>query len=146
MYSSDFLFEKDASEAIGFTCGEDPQNDVDGGGILCQICCLNFFERVHNLYHSSGSVTNHDSERNIEVHASSVQYILMENMLRMSQNFAGKKQDGFPLILVLFEIVRESLHLVDVKANNAKNKHLKNELNYWKHQRKVFLLICENYF
>lgn len=50
-YSSDFLFEKDASEAIGFTCGENPQHDVNEAGILSLICCINFFERIRNIYH-----------------------------------------------------------------------------------------------
>jgi len=47
---TDYLFEKDISEALGFTSGDKPHQDIKETGMLGLICFLNFIERISNVY------------------------------------------------------------------------------------------------
>lgn len=60
--------------------------------------------------------------------------IFLNNLVYMSQNSPKTTtNDGFPLILVLFDVVKNCLNLVNNIAFNPKNSEQKNILNYWKH-------------
>lgn len=71
----------------------------------------------------------------------------MKNLIYVSQNSPAKvRLDGFPIILVIFEIVANCVHLVEDKPYIAKNAYQKTELQYWKHHQKVFKLISQKFF
>ena len=73
--------------------------------------------------------------------------VFMLNMLCLSENTGQqKKHDGFPLFVVLLDIVKLLLNLVKPMPAVAKDKNHKNELKYWRHHQKIFELIALNFF
>lgn len=46
---TDFLFEKDVTEAIGFTDGNDPAQDSLSCGMLGILTTMNFIQRFENI-------------------------------------------------------------------------------------------------
>ena len=76
-----------------------------------------------------------------------VRYFLLESMLMISQNSSISKSDGFPLVLVFFDIVNKAVGLL---------KQLKKRQNQTKFQRRLvkemeadqerFGIVCEVFF
>jgi len=68
--------------------------------------------------------------------------ILMENLLYISQNSPAKvRLDGFPLLYLILEVVATCVNLLEDKPLFVKNEYQKGEMQYWKHNQKVFKLI-----
>ena len=62
--------------------------------------------------------------------------IFLYNLVYMCQNSPKTaKNDGFPLVLVLFDVVKNCLNLIQELPYNPKNAEHKNMLNYWKHNQ-----------
>lgn len=140
---SQLKFEKDITEAVGFSNGEKPWEDVVNAtaetdcGMLGFICALNFCEKIDKIYDDAYQDFEGEEEGNL----------CLKNLLYISQNSPLKSRlDGFPLILVIFEIVASCAHLVEDKPYVAKNPLQKKELQYWKHHQKVFKLIGQKFF
>ena len=72
--------------------------------------------------------------------------IAIQNILLLCQNSSLETTDGFPLILVMFQINNICVNLLEVKPENSKHPSLKNETLYWRHHRKVFALVCQKFF
>lgn len=73
---SDNIFERDISEAIGFTYGKYPDEDIKEAGMLGLICSLYFFERIQKIYASDKIVSRSNN-------------IFMNNLMKMSQDSAN---------------------------------------------------------
>mmetsp|Transcript_33596 Transcript_33596/g.51707 ORF Transcript_33596/g.51707 Transcript_33596/m.51707 type:complete len:132 (+) Transcript_33596:1029-1424(+) len=117
---TDFLFEKDISEAMGFTSGDKPHEDIKGAGMFGTLTILNFLEKINGFY---SECLDDNSLMNSSVEAGAIDNnVFMANLLKMSQS-SSKKRDGFPLILVLFQVVENCLNLIETKPNNARNQY-----------------------
>ena len=57
-----------------------------------------------------------------------------------------KDNDGFPIVQIMFDIVKECLNLIEIRPLNGKKSQTRNELRYWRHHQKVFGIVCEKYF
>ena len=80
--------------------------------MLGLICALNFFERIDKIFDEA--YQNFEGQENVNM--------LMKNLLYISQNSQAKaRADGFPMILVIFEIVSTCIGLVEDKPYIAKN-------------------------
>lgn len=112
---ADNMFEKDVSEAIGFSNGNKLYEDTVETGMLGLLCTINFLERLDRLYESTK-----DLIQNFEGEEEGI--ICLYNMMYLCQSSPGAEcKDGFPLVLVLFEIVKNLLNLVEEKPFIAKN-------------------------
>lgn len=138
--NQDDMFEKDCSEAIGFQDGFKPYKDLQNNGMLALLSSINFIERTNSIYDECLSQEEIDQGMTGE-------NIFMQNLSFISQNSPKTvKNDGFPLILVLIDVVNNCMNLIQETPFKPKNIEHKNVLNYWKHQQKVFKLIAQKYF
>ena len=86
-------------EAIGFTDGDCPENDMHGLGLFSLTLLNAFFEGICDRYSEL-------DKKNSKNH-------FLYNMVTLSN---GKTNlDGFPIIRVLIEIVNKSKELIDLK-------------------------------
>ena len=147
--NSDLVFEKDITEAVGFQNGYKPWLDIISYqntkaettsetqcgmlGLITTLYMVENFEKMFDKY----AGTQDDQENT-----------LMLNIMDISQNQQGEiKLDGFPIILVIFEIVANCINLIEDKMYiKDVNIYQKKEQQYWRHQQKVFRLIAQRYF
>lgn len=116
-----FLFEKDVSEAIGFSNGNDPSMDASNYGMLGVLSAFNFAERVVQIQMDAISksadpfvIVQSDDPEDLN------KSIAIQNIIKMSQNSSNNTTDGFPLILVLFQTNSICVNLLEVRPENSK--------------------------
>ena len=78
--------------------------------MLGLIMALNFCERINKFYEE---LSKKEDDVSGEFNEDGEENILMYNLMYMSQNSPGnERKDGFPFILLLFEIIHNTLHLL----------------------------------
>ena len=85
---SDLIFEKDVAEAVGFTYGKYPDDDIKEAGMLGILSALYFFEKIQKIYDQEEHIfihesktSNIDNETNLFFRS---QNIFMNNLMKMS--------------------------------------------------------------
>jgi hypothetical protein len=102
------LYKKDLFEAIGFQNGFKPWTDFRGLGLLGPILMIHLFERIDKIY-SEAEFQHHKFEQDHICIRNNVIF----NFISISQGSLNLiKYDGFPLILVLIQIINKSLNLI----------------------------------
>lgn len=105
--------------------------------MLGLICILNFIERLDKIYHEVYQDTEGEIKDNL----------CLKNIMFLSQNSPNKTRlDGFPLVLVIFQIASSCVNLIEDKPYVARNPYEKKEQQFWKHHKKVFRLVGQKYF
>ena len=91
------------------------------------LAVFNFIERIQNIYDECLS----QEELN---QGMTGENIFLDNLVYMCQNSPKtQRNDGFPLILVLFDVVQNCLNLLNGLPYKPKNQDHKNVLKYWEH-------------
>lgn len=105
------IFEKDIFEAIGFQNGYRPWSDIrERLGSFGLTMVIHFLERISKLY-KNASISK------------KIENTYFTNMVNICQNSSISKFDGFPLILVFFNVISKALELIEIqKKRYTKNK------------------------
>ena len=110
--------------------------------MLALVAILNLFERIENNYKIAWKKLGYKSKmKNTEM-----RNYLMENMMMISQDSLGKRFDGFPMVLVLIDIVSKALELIKEHPFKAVSKYHRKELRNITQDQAIFDQICTNYF